>query len=606
MNSISIRFALTAAAGAFFILALIGMVNYHFLKEALLHDATEKAQLIEKNSIHRIETILKQTRETSHESKTRLLEEGFDKKKIREVLVESITEEPYFFGMAMAFEPHGIYDEPFSPYYYKHNGSIAYKDITTKDNPYFLQEWYLSPKKSQKAKWSEPYFDQIGAKILMATYGNPIMIDGVFKGVITIDLSLEQLEEVISSIHILQSGYAFLLSKAYKILVHPDSKKIMQTYHKTSEIIFDKIIKEEDQWIYYAQVGNTGLILGVVLPEEELFVTLNKISLISILLAASGSILLIIIMLLISQRITRPLKEVTKVTSEISQGNFDKKISLPKEKDEIYDLALSVNRMQDAIKHFIEDLRTATIKEERVESELSIARDIQMSMLPKEIENNPYVEIDCFLKPAKAVGGDFYDFFMLDEDHLCFVIADVSGKGVPAAMFMSVTMSYIRAYSTSKKHPASIVNKLNDTIAPNNDANMFVTLFLAVLDVKNGKMRYVNAGHTEPCIITAENTLKILPSSHNPVAGAFEGVDYREVETTLKRDEKIFLYTDGITEAFSEKDEPFGEERLKHVLTAKQGISGRHLIDTLYHTITDFSKGCEQSDDITMLVVGRK
>jgi sigma-B regulation protein RsbU (phosphoserine phosphatase) len=438
----------------------------------------------------------------------------------------------------------------------------------------------------------------------MATYGTPITYKDKFAGIVTIDISLEYLQQIISAVHILKSGYAFLLSKDYKILVHPDNKKIMTQYHHDT-LKFNEIIHKGDQWIYYAPVASTGLILGIVLPENELFSSLNKISLISIILAIIGSILLIITMVLISRRITQPLKEVTKLTQEISLGNFEKRIELPKVKDEIYYLARSVNRMQDSIKHYINDLKEATIKEERIESELNIAKSIQMSMLPKTLEENPYISIAATLKPAKAVGGDFYDYFYIAEDQLCFVIADVSGKGVPAAMFMSVTMSYIRAYS-SKQDPSKIVTRVNNTIAKNNDANMFVTLFLGILDVKSGTFTYVNAGHTSPYVITNTGTVEALPSSRNPVVGAFEGITYHDHTMTLKKDEKLFLYTDGVTEAFSEADEQFGEKRLEAILTAQQEISAGSTIVAVKNAITEFAGQCEQSDDITMLVIAKK
>ena len=606
MRSISIRFALAAVAGAMLILALIGTINYHYLKEELLRDATEKTRLIEENSIAQIHDILAQTKETSERIKQEFLVEGFDPKNIERLLTKGIEEESYFFGMAMAFEPGRVYKEPFCPYYYRLNGKIVYKNTVVKNEPYVKEEWYTTPKKAKTAKWSEPYFDTLGGNILMATYGNPIEINGTFIGINTIDLSLEQLKDVISNIHILKSGYAFLLSKEHKILVHPDTSKIMQYYRKGTVLDFNQIMQEDGQRIYCSRVAKTGLILGIVLPENELFASLNKISLISIILAVIGSILLIIIMFLISRRITKPLKEVTHLTEEISLGNFDTKIVLPKQKDEIYDLALSVNRMQEAIKRYIGDLKNATAKEERAQSELTVARSIQMSMLPEELCHNEDIEIVATLKPAKAVGGDFYDFFAIDDEHICFVIADVSGKGVPAAMFMSVTMSYIRAYSQTQKDPVKIVNRLNETLATNNDAYMFVTLFLAIINVKTGEMSYINAGHTEPYVLSPQKGVHALPASQNPIVGAFEGIQYQAESMVLGKEEKLFLFTDGVTEAFSKEDVPFGEKRLEAVLETQITETSDSCLKRVEEAVTDFCEACEQSDDITLLMIAKK
>ena len=605
MKSISLRFALASVSMALLILALIGGVNYFFLKKELLYDATVKTKLIEENSLHQIHQILAETRDYSIFMKKTLLEEGFTETNIQNIFNKGLEEEPNFYGMAMAFEPGGVYNKEYCPYVYRHNNTIVSKDLAVSEKyNYLTQEWYTTPKNAKEAKWSEPYFDEGGAEILMATYGTPITYKDNFAGIVTIDISLEYLQQIISAVHILKSGYAFLLSKDYKILVHPDTKKIM-TQYRHDALKFNKIIQKGNEWIYYAPVASTGLILGIVLPENELFASLNKISLISIILAIVGSILLIITMLLISRRITQPLKEVIKLTQQISLGNFEKRIELPTVKDEIFYLARSVNRMQDSIKNYMCDLKEATIKEERIESELNIAKSIQMSMLPEDLEENPYISIAATLKPAKAVGGDFYDYFYIDEDQLCFVMADVSGKGVPAAMFMSITMSYIRAYS-SKQLPSKIVKRVNNTIAKNNDANMFVTLFLGILDLKSGEFTYVNAGHTSPYIMSDIGTVQALPSSNNPVVGAFEGIEYTNHSMTLKKDEKLFLYTDGVTEAFSEKDEQFGEERLEEILVQHKDISAETCIEIVQDAITQFAGACEQSDDITILVLTKK
>ena len=606
MRSISIRFALAAVTGAMIILALIGMINYHYLKEELLRDANEKTKLIEENSIHQIHDILARTKEISERIKETFIREGFEKKTIERLLTEGINEERYFFGMAMAFEPNVIYKQPFCPYYFRKEEKLVYKNLVVEGEPYLKQEWYTTPKNASIAKWSEPYFDTLGGNILMATYGNPIEIDGTFAGVATIDLSLEQLKDVISGIHILTSGYAFLLSKEHKILVHPDNQKIMDYYEKGKTLPYNHIIQEDGRWIYFAPVAETGLILGIVLPEDELFASLNKISLISVILAIIGSILLIIIMFLISKRITRPLKEVTHLTEEISLGNFDTKIILPKQKDEIYDLALSVNRMQEAIKQYIADLKHATAKEERAQSELNVARSIQMSMLPEALPQNSDLEIAATLKPAKAVGGDFYDFFTIDEERVCFVVADVSGKGVPAAMFMAVTMSYIRAYSQTKKDPVKIVNRLNETLAQNNDTYMFVTLFLGIINVNTGEVHYINAGHTEPLLLSPETGVRKLPGSENPIVGAFEGIQYHAESMMLNKGEKLFLYTDGVTEAFSKEEIQFSEKRLEAVLKESITQTPETCVQTVESAVVSFSEGCEQSDDITLLVIAKK
>jgi sigma-B regulation protein RsbU (phosphoserine phosphatase) len=605
MNSISIRFALASVSIALFILAITGTINYLFLKKELLNDATQKAKLIEENSAHKIQNIITKTKESAKEAQEALRERNFKKDDIKRILQKTLNSETYFYGMAMAFEPNGIYKKPYSPYFYKNKNTILYKDLANKSYNYQTKAWYITPKNTKQYSWSEPYFDKGGGNILMATFSSPVIENKRFLGLLTIDLSLQELQKLISSIHILQSGYAFLLSKENKILVDLDNKKIMTTYPKKS-FPYNQMIKDDNRWIYYAHIASTGLTLGIVLPHNELFSSLHKMSLISIFLAIVGSILLIVAMFIISRRISQPLKDVTALTQKISLGNFDAKIELPKTKDEIYSLSLAINRMQDSIKEYIQEIKTATIQQQKVESELNIAKEIQISMLPKKITTDETFEIEATLNPAKAVGGDFYDFFYIGDTKLCFVIADVSGKGVPAALFMSVSMSYIQAYTQEQSTPAEIVKRLNNTLANNNDANMFVTLFLAILDTKSRKLSFINAGHTNSYLISQERGIEVLEAPRNPVVGAFEDIEYKDATHLLKEDEKLFLYTDGVNEAYSSDDEQFGEQRLEEVLLKSSSLSAKESIEEMLQALTLFCKGSPQSDDITMLCIRYK
>jgi len=602
MKSISIRFALASVSVALFILALMSGINYILLKKELILDATQKAHLIEKNSGYQIEALLSKAQESSFGLKNILDESDLNTETIKNNLTKTLQTQNAFFGTTLAFNPKAMKQKPFSPYYYKKGDKILYKDLASKEYNYLAKEWYTTPLKQEKALWSEPYFDEGGGNVLMATYSNPIIYKQKIAAILTIDLSLQKMQEMITSIKILESGYAFILSKENKILAHPNASLMMQTYTQKS-FKYNTMIKEEHNWIYYTHIANTDFTLAIVFPVNELFASLHYMSLISTILALIGSILLIITMIIISRRISEPLKELTIITDEISKGNFDKKITLPKSKDEIYRLSFAINTMQEALRKYIKDLKSATIKQQKIESELDIARAIQMSMLPKELVQNKNILLNALLHPAKAVGGDFYDFFYIDDEHLCFVIADVSGKGVPAAMFTAVTISYLRAYSNVTSSASELVVKLNNTIASNNDANMFVTLFLAILDIKSGELNYVNAGHNEPYLMNDKEGYKRVKTAGNPVVGAFEGLHYKDEKIFLNKNSKLFLYTDGVTEAFSKEDEAFGDKRLSKLLQVSKTKSADATLVAIENSLKLFTKGCKQSDDITMLLL---
>jgi len=373
----------------------------------------------------------------------------------------------------------------------------------------------------------------------------------------------------------------------------------MQAYEK--EFTHYAMIKEQYYWRYYVPVESTSLTLVIVFPIDELFASLHHMSIIYILLASIGAFMLTITMIIISRRVTGPLRELIHVTDEIAKGNFNKKISLPKNCDEIYKLSYTIETMQKAIVKYIEDLKIVTIEQQKIDSELEIAQSIQMSMLPKKLPHKN-VKLQAMLKPAKAVGGDFYDFFFIDEESLCFAIADVSGKGVPAAMFMSVTMSYLRAYSRTGLSASELVTKLNNTIASNNDANMFVTIFLGILNIKTGKLNYVNAGHNEPYLLKSKSKYyEKIHSVGNTVVGAVEDLNYKDETILLDTNAKLFLYTDGVTEAFSKSDELFGDARLIEALNKIDLSNQDEIVQSIEKEISEFTLGCEQSDDITMI-----
>ena len=601
MKSISFRFALASVSVALLVLALVGGVNYLFLKKALLEDAGQRAGLIVEKSSLQIQEIITRTGNSSQQAITALRNGGWSPEVIKDVLTRTLQQESLYYGMAMAFEPGVLRDTPFCPYYFKKNGTIHYLDLANDRYRYGEKAWYSRVKKELKPGWSDLYFDKGGGETLMATYSAPVMEQNRFAGVLTIDLSLKSLQQIISSIHVLRTGYAILLSRNNKILVHPDGSKIMQQYSQAA-IEYDRIIREGDHWIYYGRVGSTRLTLGIVMPQAELFATLHTMSMILVVLALLGALLLIVTMVMVSRRLTRPIEQLTALTREISLGNFEKKIELPKTHDEIYQLTRSVHRMQDAIRQYMEDIQSAARKQQKIESELEIAGAIQMSMLPGPLPETTGIEVAATLQPARAVGGDFYDYFQMDDEHLCLVMADVSGKGMPAAMFMATAISYIRAYGDSGTSTAKIVGKLNRTMGKNNNANMFVTLFLAVLNLRTGRMSFVNAGHTEPYLIDADGITK-LPSSGNPPVGAFEGVAFREETIVLSHGQCLFLYTDGVNEAYAADDQQFGEKRLGRLLKQCGQTTPDQCLASIREALDDFCRDCEQSDDITMLCV---
>jgi sigma-B regulation protein RsbU (phosphoserine phosphatase) len=244
---------------------------------------------------------------------------------------------------------------------------------------------------------------------------------------------------------------------------------------------------------------------------------------------------------------------------------------------------------------------------ERMEGELNVARDIQASMLPLKFPAFPdRQDIDVFARliPAREVGGDFYDFFFTDEENFCFVIGDVSGKGVPAALFMAVTKVLIKASASTERSTARILTKVNDEISRDNPNNMFITVFIGLLNTTTGYMVYTNAGHNPPYLMRRNGgPIDKLSNQHAAVIGAFEGVVYRETVIQLQRGDSILTYTDGVTEAQDHLGRLFTDDRLLS-LVSESGFKGcQQLVDLVSDKVIEYEAGTEQADDITLMSV---
>ena len=279
-----------------------------------------------------------------------------------------------------------------------------------------------------------------------------------------------------------------------------------------------------------------------------------------------------------------------------------------RKKDEIGTLARAIGRMETDIVQYVENLTAVTAEKERIGTELNVATQIQADMLPRIFP--PFPERDEFdiyatMTPAREVGGDFYDFFLVDQDHLAVVIADVSGKGVPAALFMVIVKTLIKNHTQTGMAPDQVFETVNRQLCENNEAGMFVTAFLGVLEISTGRFTYVNAGHNPPLAALGGRPYDWLPSKRGFVLAGLEGVRYRQQEIVLCPGDSIFCYTDGVTEALDPADALYSEARLRAFFRGRD-LEGRPLaeqLDLLRRDIAAFAAGAEQADDITMLLL---
>ncbi|MCH5229031.1 MAG: SpoIIE family protein phosphatase [Muribaculaceae bacterium] len=457
-------------------------------------------------------------------------------------------------------------------------GNISMMQLGSEDHDYFQSEFFKTPYQTGKPMWTNPYLDKDGAKMMLTTYSVPVRDkEGVIVAVLDADISLNWLDEVLAAEYAYPSSYHVLLSRTGQLMSIADSNFLLKTIPEMSEaydnntflplnegmmsgesgetVIIDK--KGDKYLTYYMPVDqDTGWSIAIINSEKEIFGDFHKMRVTILWLSIAGFLILVLIIV----RAILNIRKLEKVTSE----------------------------------------------RERIQSELEIASGIQLGMLPKSdfIESvHETIEVDASLDPAKEVGGDLYDYFIKGK-YLYFCIGDVSGKGVPAALFMAVARSLFRALAAESIFPSEIVSGMNNTLIEFNERDMFVTLFLGVLDMKTGRLNYCNAGHDAPYILDSNGVteLNVIP---NLPLGIFSGFDFQSQMVQLRKGSLIFLYTDGLTEAMNEKKQEFGEKRMIEYLSqfysSHPDTSPKELVNFIKTKVKEFVGKAEQSDDLTLM-----
>ena len=339
-----------------------------------------------------------------------------------------------------------------------------------------------------------------------------------------------------------------------------------------------------------------GLIRGMVVYLAMLILSVAAATLVATLMLYAS----------IDKGVVGPIR-ILKNSAEKMVDNLEseEKINIDiKTGDEIEDLANAFAKMDTDLREYIKDLSVITAEKERIGAELNVAADIQKSMLPLIFPAFPDIpEFDLYatMDPAREVGGDFYDFFLIDKDHIALVIADVSGKGIPASLFMMISKIFIKNNVQSGMSPSEALKRANEQLIENNTVEMFVTVWLAVIDIRTGKGIAANAGHEHPALRKKGGLFEMIKYKHAPAVGMIEGIQFKEHEFDLSAGDTLFVYTDGATEAANADDEFFGEERLTAALNDYPDAEPEDILVYVKDCIDGFVGDAPQFDDITML-----
>ncbi|MFH0760001.1 MAG: SpoIIE family protein phosphatase [Bacteroidota bacterium] len=635
-RGLAFKFIVFIFSSVALIFTLIVVYNYSISTKMVEKNLRMNAENLTKKAVAQIEKILTGIQKIP-DNYSRIMENtDYSKETLISILKNEVVSNPDIYGAAIAFVPYYYSKDEkyFMAYFYRKNDTIALKYLLDESYDYFTMDWYQIPKELDHPDWSEPYFDEGAGNALMATYSVPLYqtINGQrqFIGILTADVSLDWLERFVNSIKVYETGYGFVISKNGTIATHPMKEMMMNETifsiaeaqkspqlrtigrnmirgeESFAELVYRNIKTGKLSWIAYAPITLNGWSIGIVFPVEEFMADVNGLFYNIIVLGAGGLIIIFLVILFISRSITRPLRNLTQASKIIAEGNFNVVLPEIKTRDEMMELHDSFDYMQKKLAEYIINLQETTSAREKIESELRIAREIQMGMIPHLFPPFPNLsELDLFavLKPAKEVGGDLYDFFLLGDDKLCFAIGDVSGKGVPASLFMAVTRTLLRSVADKDGSPSAFVTSLNKSLSYNNESSMFVTFFVGVLNLHTGEIKYSNAGHNPPIIIRDNGDVEMFELSKSIPVGLFEDFTYTEASVGLNKGDKIFMYTDGVTEAENCDKVLYSPERLVTILEANTKASPDQLIkyveeDIMLHVCTN-----PQSDDITMMTI---
>ena len=581
--------------------------------------------------------------------------EEAQKQMIRKTLAQLRKSVPSLCGISIAYLPYK--GDPKRHYfmlyaYTDKTGDIEVEQIGSDEFRYFKFDWFTIPQLLNRAVWTEPYLDAYSG-IEMSTRSQPIRNEkGEFIGVAGFDLSLEGLGTLAAGADAYGYGQEFLLSRFGRFVAFPEDKThpfeteelrqeapliIDSTVFSYSDLLRRKLFNPEDAseklraighamlagktgWtrgrifnrtqgmerIFYAPVAAPGWSLGVAYPEAKLLAPLHELTWRVIPFAVAGVLLCLLSVGVLVRRISRPLEELTDAAQSIGEGNFNTLLPVPKGLDQVGRLTRAFRSMQDALKAYIEELKTTTEARLRIESELEVARQIQVGILPKMLPPLPNAaEFSLFatLHPARQVGGDLYDFFPIGKSRYCFIVGDVSGKGVPAALFMAVIQTLQRGEAEKLHDPGRLVTRINELLSRNNETLMFVTYFLGILDLRSGKFQYTNAGHNPPCLRRRDGNTRYLTERHGPALGVVPDAEYSSNCIQLEAGDSVILYTDGVTEAANPSNELFGAETLQRLLASRSAAAPARLGDEILRAVEQFSRGVEQADDITLLIL---
>ena len=623
--SVKVSLWVVMFAAVIFIAAL-GFLFYQS-REAVRQEAISRAtQILDKTSL-RVESILNRV-EVATDMTEWLVQRHPDKADSMFVYSRGmLLNNPDFYNCSIAFEPYYFKNQGrYFSAYSKHDGDSIRTIQGGSDNyQYFFMDWYLMPSLLDHPCWTEPYMDldtPTNTSEMVTSYCMGIKNKaGEMVGVINTSLSLSWLSQTIQAVKPYPNSYSIMIGRGGTYFVHPDSTKI------TRQTIFTQTIEQpdtalaalghamqrgeegikqmniggEDSYVFYKPLGKTGCSMAIVCPESDIFGGFDRLRRTVMTIVCVGLLLMLYFFIRIITRELNPLRRLAKEAEAIASGQFDTQLPDFQRIDEIGQLSQSFSNMQQSLVRYIEELKDTTAQKASMENELQVASGIQMSMLPSKFPDREGLDMYASMTPAKEVGGDLYNY-LLKDDGLYFCLGDVSGKGVPASLFMAQVTRLFRTLANQQMAPADICTHMNEALSGDeNPTNMFVTIFVGLVDLQSGHLSFCNAGHNPPVIGGGEHHGDFLNMLPNFPIGVMPGLQFQGEEIDNIKGRPLFIYTDGLNEAENREYVQFGDDHLLDILRNTHFDTARQVVETLAAEVERHRDGADPNDDLTMM-----
>lgn len=562
-----------------------------------------------------------------------------------------IEREAYLLGNAESLFANTLstFSNILTVYYTSSTGiNVGYDDTAqTKPEYYDGREtgWFTHTRESGALYISEPYADSFGRGFMITAALPCIGGNGEFYGACGVDILIDDLNDIVGGVNSGEDSYAVLASSSAVIcadglteensndpavFLGENAADILSGIQQNESGILESIIGGDEVYCVYSHVGISDWIMILVMSKdrivepsvelegsihalaEQFLAEQNGQMLRIILLWGAVVVVVIVVSVLVigklADSISSPIIKLCGAVEKVGGGELKYDCEI-KTNDELETLSDSFRKMTESLNEYIENYARVTADKERISTELNVATQIQADMLPRIFPAFPgRKEFDIFatMTPAKEVGGDFYDFFLIDSDHLAVVMADVSGKGVPAALFMVIAKTLIKnraQFVNGEKSysPADILSYVNEQLCEGNKADMFVTVWLCIIEISTGKCTAANAGHEYPAIRRAGGKFELVKNRHSPAVAVMEGIKFRDVQFELYPGDTLYVYTDGVPEATDSENQLFGTDRMLEALNEFPENSVSELLANVKEHIDGFVGNAPQFDDITML-----